>query len=135
MTKEEFVLKYNQVISWTKKMNDKARREGLLSLEEELEGMDDAFLKRGLRLIVDGTDPEFVGKILSNLVAQEKDEYTRTIKTMQKEAILMMQFGVNTLLILNVLNSYTDIPFNEDEVLGSITGHDDDSEAECEIDA
>ncbi|MGE3843492.1 MAG: flagellar motor protein [Vicinamibacterales bacterium] len=35
----------------------KARRDGIMSLEDEVEHLDDAFLKRGLGLAVDGTSP------------------------------------------------------------------------------
>lgn len=41
-----------------------ARREGILSLEEKIEGYSDEFLKNGIRLIVDGVDPELVRSIL-----------------------------------------------------------------------
>jgi chemotaxis protein MotA len=43
---------------------DRARRDGLLALEEELDGIDDEFLKKGLQLVVDGTDPDLVRDIL-----------------------------------------------------------------------
>src|SRR3954454_2842922 len=43
---------------------DRARRDGLLALEEELEGIDDEYLKKGLQLVVDGTDPDLVREIL-----------------------------------------------------------------------
>src|SRR4051795_6625349 len=43
---------------------DRARRDGLLALEEELENIDDEYLKKGLQLVVDGTDPELVREIL-----------------------------------------------------------------------
>jgi len=39
---------------------EKARREGLLALEAEAEVIDEPFLKKGIQLIVDGTDPEFL---------------------------------------------------------------------------
>lgn len=42
---------------------EKARREGLLALEDELTE-DDAFLQKGIQLVVDGTDPELVKNIL-----------------------------------------------------------------------
>lgn len=42
----------------------KARREGLLALDEEAEELDDYFLRKGLRLVVDGADPETVRQIL-----------------------------------------------------------------------
>jgi len=40
------------------------RREGLLSLENSVEDIEDDFLKLGMRLIIDGTDPEEVRGIL-----------------------------------------------------------------------
>jgi chemotaxis protein MotA len=43
---------------------DRARRDGLLALEEEIEGIDDEYLKKGLQLVVDGTDPDLVREIL-----------------------------------------------------------------------
>lgn len=45
-------------------MADKARREGLLSLEEEAKNVGDDFAKKGLMLMIDGTDPEAIKSIL-----------------------------------------------------------------------
>ena len=45
-------------------LSNVARKEGLLSLEEAASDLDDAFLKKGILLIVDGTDPELVRAIL-----------------------------------------------------------------------
>jgi len=41
-----------------------ARREGILSLEERIEGYTDNFFKNGVRLVVDGVDPELVRGIM-----------------------------------------------------------------------
>jgi chemotaxis protein MotA len=43
---------------------EKARKEGLLALEPEIAAVDDPFTKKGLQLVVDGTDPELVREIL-----------------------------------------------------------------------
>jgi len=43
---------------------EKARREGLLALEAQLEEVDDPFTKKGVSLIVDGTDSSVVETIL-----------------------------------------------------------------------
>lgn len=52
---------------------EKARREGLLSLEQELETVDDRFTKQGMQLVIDGTDPEITQEILeSNISVMEK---------------------------------------------------------------
>jgi len=45
-------------------LSNLARREGLLALEESTNNLDDDFMKKGVMLIVDGTDPELVRSIL-----------------------------------------------------------------------
>ncbi|CAA9401171.1 flagellar motor protein [uncultured Nocardioides sp.] len=47
---------------------DKARREGLLALEEMVADLDDPFLVRGVSMAIDGTDPEEVREILEGQV-------------------------------------------------------------------
>jgi chemotaxis protein MotA len=47
-------------------MADKARREGLLALEEESKKIKDPFMMRGIMLVVDGIDPAQVEAILDN---------------------------------------------------------------------
>jgi chemotaxis protein MotA len=45
---------------------ERARREGLLALDEEVAELEDDFTRKGLQLVVDGTDPELVREILDN---------------------------------------------------------------------
>ncbi len=45
-------------------LSQRARREGLLSLEEAAEQADDEFLKRGLRMMVDGHEPSAIESVL-----------------------------------------------------------------------
>lgn len=45
-------------------LSNVARKEGLLALEESANNLEDAFMKKGILLIVDGTDPELVRNIL-----------------------------------------------------------------------
>lgn len=45
-------------------LSNVARKEGLLSLEEAAGNLEDPFMKKGILLIVDGTDPELVRGIL-----------------------------------------------------------------------
>jgi len=51
-----------QLISLIVELADKARRQGLLSLEEGK--INDPFLRKGLQLVVDGTDAETVRQLL-----------------------------------------------------------------------
>jgi chemotaxis protein MotA len=43
---------------------EKARRQGLLALEDEARQIDDAFLRKGIEMAVDGADPEEIRDIL-----------------------------------------------------------------------
>ncbi len=43
---------------------DKARREGLLAMEEDSKNIEDPFMRKGIMLVVDGVDPEVVRDIL-----------------------------------------------------------------------
>jgi chemotaxis protein MotA len=43
---------------------ERARREGLLALDEQLASIDDEFTRKGLQLVVDGTDPEVVAEVM-----------------------------------------------------------------------
>lgn len=53
---------------------ERARREGLLALENDIQNSDNQFLKKGLQLIVDGTDPDLIRSILeTELVFMEKE--------------------------------------------------------------
>ena len=46
------------------KLAERARREGLLALEDAIKDVEDPFLKKGLELAIDGTDPEELREIL-----------------------------------------------------------------------
>ena len=43
--------------------HEKARREGLLALEDDLEEVEDEFMRKGIQLVVDGTDPDIIKSI------------------------------------------------------------------------
>jgi chemotaxis protein MotA len=53
-----------QTISRLVQFAQKARKEGIVSLDSELPQIDDPFLKKSLMLAVDGTEPEELRKIL-----------------------------------------------------------------------
>ncbi len=59
-------------------LSNVARKEGLLSLEEAASDMDEQFLKKGILLIVDGTDPDLVRAIMeTELVSIDNRHKTR----------------------------------------------------------
>jgi chemotaxis protein MotA len=53
---------------------EKARKEGLLALEAQVKQIEDPFLKRGLQMGIDGTDPEELRAVLEGEIAAKKGE-------------------------------------------------------------
>ena len=53
-----------EIINRFSDLSRKARREGLLSLEDEINQINDAFLKKGLQMVVDGIEPETIREIM-----------------------------------------------------------------------
>ncbi|WP_337063057.1 motility protein A [Kineococcus sp. G2] len=54
------------------KMAERARREGLLALEDAIKGVDDDFLRDGLQTAIDGTDPDELYEILTAQIQAKK---------------------------------------------------------------
>jgi flagellar motor component MotA len=119
MTHEEFVKSYNEIVKHIMEFSEKARREGLLASEDKMDQKKinnrDIF-EYGMSLVLDGIDVDIIDKILSNIINQEKDEYMCTLKNVQKEAVLLIYAGTNPRIINAVLNSYTGIKLEEDEM-------------------
>lgn len=55
---------YGTVLESLVETADKARREGLLSLESQLSTIENQFMARGLQLVIDGTDPDLTRGML-----------------------------------------------------------------------
>jgi len=75
-------------------LSERARREGILSLEEEIEGVESAFMKRGLRMVVDSTDPEVIKNILENELSQMNDRHGKWLKMLDQWAKLAPGMGM-----------------------------------------
>jgi chemotaxis protein MotA len=56
------------------RLAERARKEGLLALEAEVKKIEDPFLKRGLQMGIDGTDPEVLRSVLEGEIAAKKGE-------------------------------------------------------------
>ena len=58
-------------------LGNKARTEGLLALEKEIESIKNPFLKNGIRLTVDGTDSTKIVEILETEIEQMEERHKR----------------------------------------------------------
>ncbi|TAL31787.1 MAG: hypothetical protein EPN93_17045 [Spirochaetes bacterium] len=75
-------------------MGLKARREGLLALEDDLEDAGHPFLRMGLDLVVNGTDPEAVRKALEMQILSQGYRGRELLERgILLEGLLMVQSG------------------------------------------
>jgi len=68
-TKMNLSAQIDQVVHWSQL----ARKEGLLGLENALPNEQDPFIKKGLQLLVDGTDPDAIRDILDLDISAKED--------------------------------------------------------------
>ena len=83
-----------------------ARKEGLLSLEEAAGDIDDAFLKKGIMLVVDGTDPELVRGILETELVSIDDRHKKNIGFWDNVAAMGPAWGMVGTLVGLVMMLY-----------------------------
>ncbi len=74
--------------------SEKARREGILALEEEIQDLDDDFMRNGLRLVVDGTDGEVIRTLMENELNQMEARHNTWITLVNAWATLAPGFGM-----------------------------------------
>jgi len=122
MTHDEFIAEYGKLAPRIIELYNTSLERGLLALEEIMNGekaRQRDILEYSIRFIVDGMDPKLLEKILSNIAQQEDDKYTRLLMEIKKEAALQLWEGLNPRAYLVLLNSYTDIPLEDDPIAKS----------------
>ena len=91
-------------------LSNVARKEGLLSLEEAASDINDDFLKKGILLIVDGTDPELVRGIMETELESIEGRHKGNIKFWQDLGAMGPAWGmIGTLIgLVNMLQNLSD---------------------------
>lgn len=91
-------------------LSNAARKEGLLSLEEAAADLDEPFLKKGILLIVDGTDPDLVRGIMETELVSIEARHKTVISFWEALAAMGPAWGmIGTLVgLVNMLNNMSD---------------------------
>ena len=79
-----------KIINWSQV----ARKEGLLGLETTAEEETDAFLQKGLQLLVDGSEPEVLRSILEVDIATREEYDTKGAKVFESLGIYAPTLGI-----------------------------------------
>ena len=87
-----------------------ARKEGLLALEEKLDSVEDPYMVKGLRLVVDGFPPEVVRDILSSDLYAMQERHSCGKAILDKMGEVAPAFGmIGTLIgLVTMLKNLSD---------------------------
>lgn len=104
----------NQLVEDVVDMATTARRSGVLALERKSQNHPDAFLREGIQMVVDGTDPEIVKQILEldiDAVEQKHEGYAKIFEAAGGYAPTMGIIGtvMGLIHVLGNLSAPTDL--------------------------
>jgi len=108
MERKEFAKQAANIVQRAYDFTIKGRKQGIVELGDDIDA--DA-LKRldvfefGMRLAVDGADFEYIDNTLSGMINMEQDDAARRLKIIQKEAVMCIQKGFNSWVMLNIIFS------------------------------
>jgi chemotaxis protein MotA len=90
---------------------EQARREGILALEARAADIKDDFLKKGIQLAVDGTEPELIKDILSTDISFTESRHEEGAKIFDFLATMGPSFGmIGTLIgLVMMLGNMSDV--------------------------
>ena len=98
------------IISKMVDLSNKARREGILALEDGLDDLEDPFMRNGIRLVVDGTDGNVIRAIMESEMNQVEARHMDWIGIINAWSGYAPGFGMmgTVLGLIGMLNNLED---------------------------
>ncbi|WP_010292391.1 motility protein A [Clostridium senegalense] len=96
--KEDANSKTDIVLNFTE-MSRKARREGLLSLEDDISSIENPFTKKALSMVVDGIEPEAIKEIMALEIEQLETRHSQGSAMLKSWGAYAPAFGMCGTLI------------------------------------
>lgn len=92
-------------------ISKKARKEGMLSLESEVEKLEDEFLKQGIKLIIDGAEEDAIVAILESEIENYEERMKEGVRFFKQWGAYAPAFGmIGTLVgLIQLLGNMEDI--------------------------
>jgi chemotaxis protein MotA len=96
--------KKDEIIKQMVELNKLVRKSGFLAIEEEVEELDNEFMKKGLRLIIDGIEPEVIKELLNLEVEVFEMEQEKIVSIFNAYSTFLPAFGmIGTLIGLIIM--------------------------------
>jgi len=101
----------SQLIKTFVALSERARREGLLSLEVELEKVEDPFIRKGILLAVDGIEPNVINDIMQAEITAMEERHRKGRSLLEKAGEYAPAWGmIGTLIGLVLMLNNLDDP-------------------------
>ena len=107
-----FCNSYYKIVETIFRYHEKAKREGFLSLEDEIVLLAEGFFREGMENVVNGEDADIIRAIMSTRLEREHDLYRKKLMEVAMEGILSIQAGSPIVEIASVLASLVNIKNN-----------------------
>ncbi|UII55207.1 flagellar motor protein MotP [Cytobacillus spongiae] len=93
-------------------LSERARREGLLALESEIENVEDPFIRKGILLAVDGIEPDVISDIMNAEIVAMEERHRKGRSLLEKAGEYAPAWGmigtlIGLVLMLKNLNDPT----------------------------
>lgn len=101
--------KLSELIQTFVRLSERARREGLLSLEVEIGNVEDSFIRKGVLLAVDGLEPDSINDIMNAEISAMEERHRKGRSILEKAGEYAPAWGmigtlIGLVLMLNNLN-------------------------------
>ncbi|MDM8312339.1 MULTISPECIES: motility protein A [Clostridium] len=99
------------MIETFKELSIKARKYGMLSIENDIDKLENGFLKTGMELVVDDVDADLIVEILNNHISETEGRYNKGAKIYKTWGSYAPAFGmIGTLIGLIQMLAMLDNP-------------------------
>ncbi|WP_138202626.1 motility protein A [Haloimpatiens lingqiaonensis] len=95
----EHTMEGEEIIGDFINLSRKARREGLLSLEDGISDINDDFLKKGLQMVIDGIEPETIREVMELEIDEMERRHRQGAEMFKSWAAYAPAFGMIGTLI------------------------------------
>lgn len=92
--KEEKNKDIKKIIVLFEEWADSTRKEGILSLERQIDQVDDAFLLSGLQLAIDGQSPEFIREVMLEKIDAMEERHQKGVSVFSQAGTYAPTLGV-----------------------------------------
>lgn len=102
--------KFKEIIDLLVSFALKARKEGILALQNDIQAVEDEFLKKGLELMTDGTDPHLLRELLETELSMKEEEIGQAAKVWESAGGFAPTIGIlgAVLGLIHVMENLSD---------------------------